>query len=252
MSPKEYKYEMGDSTKLTLPEDDSGLSQSNVDGDVESLIYYVDSVLADQSMTDSPIPIEALTSRDVGPTLILNQRHDTRMVLNIGGNRFTTLRSTLQNVPNTRLAKLNEMDPSYDPPLGEYFFDRNPKFFASILDFYRSGELHFSHCLCGPSIKRELDFWCIDEAFIAACCWRSYKTFEDEQKTLQTLQHTLDDPELMREAEERSRQERMPTSSHCVCCASKWEQYRHTIWTFLDKPTSSRFAQVSIATNIYI
>ena len=35
----------------------------------------------------------------------------------------------------------------------EYFFDRNPFIFASILDYYRTGQLHVPSHLCGPMIK---------------------------------------------------------------------------------------------------
>ena len=86
-----------------------------------------------------------------------------KITINIGGQKFTTYRSTLQNIPNTRLARLSEQDMSYDRASNEFFFDRNPRCFESILDFYRTGNLHFMHCLCGPSIKQELDFWQLDE-----------------------------------------------------------------------------------------
>lgn len=86
-----------------------------------------------------------------------------RVTINVGGQRFVTYKSTLQNIPKTKLSRLNEQDPSFDPVNNEYFFDRNPRFFESILDFYRTGTLHFMHCLCGPAIKQELDFWHLDE-----------------------------------------------------------------------------------------
>ena len=86
-----------------------------------------------------------------------------KVIINVGGQRFTTLKSTLQNVSNTRLSRLSEQDMFFDRTNNEYFFDRNPRCFESILDFYRTGNLHFMHGLCGPSIKQELDFWQINE-----------------------------------------------------------------------------------------
>ena len=85
------------------------------------------------------------------------------VVINVGGQRFTTLKSTLQNIPNTRLSRLSEQGVFFDRTNKEYFFDRNPRCFESILDFYRTGNLHFMHGLCGPSIKQELEFWQINE-----------------------------------------------------------------------------------------
>ena len=219
------------------------------DNDVESLMYYVDSVLADQSMTDSPVN-DPVTSRDVDATIIPDHHHrhhhhhhshrDIKVVLDVGGMKFSTYQSTLRRIPNTRLSNLNTMDTAYDHQTGEYFFDRNPKFFASILDFYRCGELHFAHCLCGPSIKRELEFWAIDDAYISACCWRAYTTFEDEQKTLKVIEKTLEDPEATREKEDEN---------SCETCSAKWLQskWRQKLWTFMDKPQSSKFALVCIS-----
>ena len=86
-----------------------------------------------------------------------------KVTINVGGQRFTTLKSTLKNVSHTRLSNLSEQDMFFDRKNNEYFFDRNPRCFESILDFYRTGNLHFMHCLCGPSIKQELDFWQINE-----------------------------------------------------------------------------------------
>lgn len=106
-------------------------------------------------------------------------------MLNVGGKRFITAMSTLKSVEQTKLSTLSQSDPSFDSVRNEYFFDRNPKFFESILDYFRTGELHFSHCLCGPSIKKELSFWQIPETCISRCCWRAYKAYEDEKHMLQ-------------------------------------------------------------------
>ena len=86
-----------------------------------------------------------------------------KITINVGGHKFTTYRSTLQNIPNTRLSRLSENDISFDRANKEFFFDRNARCFESILDFYRTGKLHFLHCQCGPSVKQELDFWQINE-----------------------------------------------------------------------------------------
>ena len=48
----------------------------------------------------------------------VNLAMEERIVLNVGGQHFVTLKSTLKNVPNTRLSQLDETDPSYDASLG--------------------------------------------------------------------------------------------------------------------------------------
>ncbi len=69
------------------------------------------------------------------------------VILDVGGDRFVASRACLAKLPVTRLGKLmrantingilefcDEFVPT-EPP--EYFFDRNPENFASILDIYR-------------------------------------------------------------------------------------------------------------------
>ena len=91
--------------------------------------------------------------------------------LNVGGKLFVTTRSTLERIPDTRLSHLSDLDANYNSLENEWFFDRNPDLFNCILDFYRCDELHFPHNICGPSIKKELQYWKIQEGDISACCW---------------------------------------------------------------------------------
>ena len=63
-----------------------------------------------------------------------------RIILNVGGRRFETYRETLQRRPNTRLGQMFAML-SQPRSAEEYFFDRNPRCFAAILDWYRTKRL---------------------------------------------------------------------------------------------------------------
>ena len=62
---------------------------------------------------------------------------ENRIILNVGGFRFETYRTTLKKIPATRLSRLTEALANYDPVLNEYFFDRHPGVFAQILNYYR-------------------------------------------------------------------------------------------------------------------
>ncbi|KAL8602348.1 hypothetical protein ACOMHN_022861 [Nucella lapillus] len=87
---------------------------------------------------------------------ITEKFEDRRIRLNVGGVVFETLRSTLRRKPSTRLAQLAdrlESDDTWDLERQEYFFDRHPGVFASILHSYRTEELHTEHNLCGNIIK---------------------------------------------------------------------------------------------------
>lgn len=87
---------------------------------------------------------------------------DNRVTLNVGGIRFETYKATLKKIPATRLSRLTEALSNYDPVLNEYFFDRHPGVFAQILNYYRTGKLHYPTNVCGPLFEEELEFWGLD------------------------------------------------------------------------------------------
>ena len=155
-----------------------------------------------------------------------------KVIISVGGQRFVTLASTLHRIPGTRLSLLTKSDPSYDPFCGEYFFDRNPKLFGYILDFYRMGELHFPHTQCGPILKLELEYWQIPEEYIAPCCWKTYTQYDEERKTLQILEETFNGPRKQLEEQ------------HALHVLSGCKKWRQDLWVFLEDPTSSKAAQV--------
>ena len=49
---------------------------------------------------------------------------DNRVILNCGGIRHESYKTTLKKIPATRLSRLTEALANYDPVLNEYFFDR--------------------------------------------------------------------------------------------------------------------------------
>ena len=74
------------------------------------------------------------------------------MILDVGGERFKCYRKNILKYPNTRLGKLVSLenieeilqlcDEFIPGNLPEYFFDRNPENFPSVLEMYRSGKFH--------------------------------------------------------------------------------------------------------------
>ena len=87
---------------------------------------------------------------------------DHRVILNVGGIRHETYKATLKKIPATRLSRLTEALANYDSILNEYFFDRHPGVFAQILNYYRTGKLHYPTDVCGPLFEEELEFWGLD------------------------------------------------------------------------------------------
>ncbi|XP_038609156.1 potassium voltage-gated channel subfamily C member 3 isoform X3 [Tachyglossus aculeatus] len=115
-----------------------------------------------------------------------------KIVINVGGVRHETYRSTLRTLPGTRLAGLTEPDApgnfDYDPRVDEFFFDRHPGVFAYVLNYYRTGKLHCPADVCGPLFEEELAFWGIDETDVEACCWMTYRQHRDAEEALDSFE----------------------------------------------------------------
>jgi hypothetical protein len=116
-----------------------------------------------------------------------NQYLNKRVVINVGGVRFETYKSTLKLINESRLANLTPTNSDYDPIRKEYFFDRDPASFQSILNYFRNGKLHAPNSICGNLFYDELSFWGIDERSIQACCWTSYSTKRECDEILKKI-----------------------------------------------------------------
>ncbi|GIY66291.1 potassium voltage-gated channel protein Shaw [Caerostris extrusa] len=91
----------------------------------------------------------------------MNLDAENRVVLNVG-DPARDLQDHPQEDPGHRLSRLTEALANYDPVLNEYFFDRHPGVFGQILNYYRTGKLHYPTDVCGPLFEEELEFWGLD------------------------------------------------------------------------------------------
>nr|XP_055210358.1 potassium voltage-gated channel subfamily C member 4 isoform X4 [Gorilla gorilla gorilla] len=122
-----------------------------------------------------------------------------KIIINVGGTRHETYRSTLRTLPGTRLAWLADPDGGGRPETDgggvgssgssggggcEFFFDRHPGVFAYVLNYYRTGKLHCPADVCGPLFEEELTFWGIDETDVEPCCWMTYRQHRDAEEAL--------------------------------------------------------------------
>ncbi|GAV08773.1 hypothetical protein RvY_18419 [Ramazzottius varieornatus] len=74
------------------------------------------------------------------PQLKFRLPTDEIIMLNVGGTIFKTRASTLAKYPDTLLGNAKRREEFYDPATNEYFFDRSPAAFGSVLEYYYSGD----------------------------------------------------------------------------------------------------------------
>ena len=54
-----------------------------------------------------------------------------------------------------------------DPP--EFFFDRNPENFPTILNIYRTGQFHMKEGGCAIVLQKDLEYWIIGIVICSPC-----------------------------------------------------------------------------------
>ncbi|XP_063407155.1 potassium voltage-gated channel protein Shaw-like isoform X5 [Mytilus trossulus] len=169
---------------------------------------------------------------------------DNRVIINVGGIRHETYKATLKKIPATRLSRLTEALANYDPVLNEYFFDRHPGVFAQILNYYRSGKLHYPTDVCGPLFEEELEFWGLDSNQVEPCCWMTYTTHRDTAEVLATLDRLDLDTDKPTEDDIMKKfgwgDEYQSGDLNC------WQRIQPKIWALFDEPYSSTPAKENI------
>uniref|UniRef100_A0A1I8PJ94 BTB domain-containing protein n=1 Tax=Stomoxys calcitrans TaxID=35570 RepID=A0A1I8PJ94_STOCA len=174
---------------------------------------------------------------------------ENRIILNVGGIRYETYKATLKKIPATRLSRLTEALANYDPVLNEYFFDRHPGVFTQILNYYRTGKLHYPTDVCGPLFEEELEFWGLDSNQVEPCCWSTYSIHRDTQNTLAILDKLDIDNEKPSE-EQVARLfgfEDSMNKGRLNC----WQRIKPKIWALFDEPSSSTGAKVVASMSVF-
>ncbi|XP_026879862.2 potassium voltage-gated channel subfamily D member 3-like isoform X2 [Electrophorus electricus] len=149
-----------------------------------------------------------------------SKKKDELIILNVSGRRFQTWRTTLDRYPDTLLGSM-EKEFFYNEETKEYFFDRDPDAFRSVLNFYRTGKLHYPRYECISAYDEELAFFGIIPEIIGDCCYEEYKDRKREN-----AERLMDD-------QEENKDSKLPNMN-----------FRETMWRAFENPHTSTMALV--------
>ncbi|XP_072537717.1 A-type voltage-gated potassium channel KCND3 [Salminus brasiliensis] len=149
-----------------------------------------------------------------------NKCQDELIILNVSGRRFQTWRNTLDRYPDTLLGS-SEKEFFFNEETREYFFDRDPDVFRSILNFYRTGKLHYPRYECISAYDEELAFFGIIPEIISDCCYEEYK--DRKRENAERLMDDMED----------SKDSKLPNMT-----------FRETMWRAFENPHTSTMALV--------
>ncbi|XP_069798062.1 A-type voltage-gated potassium channel KCND3 isoform X2 [Narcine bancroftii] len=151
-----------------------------------------------------------------------NKKQDELVILNVSGRRFQTWKNTLERFPDTLLGS-TEKEFFFHEETKEYFFDRDPDIFRNVLNFYRTGKLHYPRHECISAYDEELAFFGIIPEIIGDCCYEEYKDRKREN-----AERLMDDSDSENKAEGN-----LPSRT----C-------RQTMWRAFENPHTSTLALV--------
>ena len=160
-------------------------------------------------------------------------RHDDDYIfVNVRGIRFAVFSSHLAKRPKSRLAMISKSDANFSVCDDEFYFDRNPTVFNSLLDFYSQGEMHLPTNICIQAFRRELEYWRLEPELLAPCCWSKYRKAEEEERTLARVQKEWGTfgARIYTDVDEHGN--KVPT--------------KQKIWLFLNEPQTSFGAKVKL------
>lgn len=169
--------------------------------------------------------------------------------VNVGGFKQRMEHGVLNRFPQTRLGRLLccstkeavlELCDDFTPSEMEYYFDRNPRFFCYVINFYLTGKIHLVEGLCVVSFVQEIEYWGIKERHLDYCCSNKFyelmqlaedKSWDQRSDELQSLGSSIEELSVLKDDIE------MFEGSWCA-------DVRRNIWIRLEDPAYSTSAKV--------
>ena len=182
--------------------------------------------LASNAISDKPDPIHIIKSK------LMNKK----VILNVGGERHEVLWKTLEHMPQSRLGVLAAANTDeaimqcvdfYSLVDNEFFFDRHPRSFVSILNFFRTGRLHIADEMCVVAFNDDLEYWGVNPLWLENCCQNKFLTRKEFVEDAMEKDALL----LKKEADEYWGEG----------CSARSQQF---LWDLFEKPESSLAAKV--------
>lgn len=144
-------------------------------------------------------------------------------IINVGGLRYQLPWATLEDFPLSRLGQLHlcssfddimSICDDYDVTHNEFFFDRSPCAFRTILTFLRAGKLRSLREMCALSFREELLYWGVPEESLEWCCRRRLLQRLEE---FQAMERAEEEEELMEDLLETDSSQKEPESRLSRC-----------------------------------
>ncbi|CAL1585792.1 unnamed protein product [Knipowitschia caucasica] len=171
---------------------------------------------------------------------------DRELMLNIGGVRQVLHAHMLNRFPETRLGELLHTSlqapedvlalcDDYDPDTREFYFDRDPQAFRSILELYVYGEVHMKRGVCAMCFLKEMEYWRVPADCLDDCCKCALREVQEElQEIAEKVRTLLVDRD---------------GGPH----TGGWQRVQASVWRLMEKPESSMAAHiVAIVSFVFI
>eukprot|EP00066_Takifugu_rubripes_P010915 XP_003979145.1 PREDICTED: potassium voltage-gated channel subfamily S member 3-like [Takifugu rubripes] len=184
---------------------------------------------------------------------ILHQRgsDQDQVHLNVGGMRHNVDRDTLLRFPHTRLARLLrcqseaailELCDDYSPAEREYYFDRNPRVFLCVLNFYRTSRIHMMEEVCVFSFSQEIEYWGIQELHLSPCCngW-----YHERKEYIQDMDRDVRSDDQHPPSVDSSFEDLSALDKDLAMFEGAWcGEMRSYVWLRLEDPGHSRGSKI--------